>query len=117
MISNLKYRLIRQSKGEKLFPLTICFNSSIVFKQYVTSNLPNNFLLSNQFSYSHQILLARKVHRNLSVQLSPTLIHYNLLPTNQLNNDLYSLGYGARYKLSRRVSVNIETFSQFNSEK
>jgi len=114
--SNLKYRLIRQSEGEKSFPLTICLNSSVVFKQYVTSNLPNNFLLSNQFSYSHQILLARKFNRNLSVQLSPTLIHYNLLPIDQLSHDLYSLGYGARYKLSNSVSVNIETFSQFNSE-
>ena len=114
--SNLKYRLIRQSEGEKSFPLTICLNSSVVFKQYVTSNLPNNFLLSNQFSYSHHILLARKFNRNLPVQLSPTLIHYNLLPIDQLSHDLYLLRYGARYKLSNSVSVNIETFSQFNSE-
>jgi hypothetical protein len=115
--SNVKYRLIRQSKGVQTFPLTICVSSSIVFKQYLTSNSENNnFLFSNQFSYSHQILLARKFNRQISFQLSPTLIHYNLLPIDQLVHDLYSLGYGARYKISNRISLNIETFSQFNSE-
>jgi len=115
--SNLKYKIIRQSNGENTFPVTICLNSSIVFKQYAGSMSDNeNFRLLDQFSYSHKILIARKFNRSFSIQLSPTLIHYNLLPVNQLENDLYSLGYGARYKVSNRVSLNLETYSQFNSE-
>ena len=115
--SNLKYQLFRQSKGNKTFPLTICLNSSIVFKQYFKSTSENSiFLLSDQFSYSHQLLIARKINRKFSIQLSPTLVHYNLLSIDQFNNDLYSSGYGLRYKLSNRISVNLESFSQFNSQ-
>tara|TARA_B110000858_G_scaffold53265_1_gene61805 strand:+ start:129 stop:989 length:861 start_codon:yes stop_codon:yes gene_type:complete len=115
--SNLKYQLFRQSKGNKTFPLTICLNSSIVFKQYFKSTSENSsFLLSDQFSYSHQLLIARKINRKFSIQLSPTLVHYNLLSIDQFNNDLYSIGYGLRYKLSNRISVNLESFSQFNSQ-
>ena len=115
--SNLKYQLFRQSKGNKKFPLTICLNSSIVFKQYFKSTSENSiFLLSDQFSYSHQLLIARKINRKFSIQLSPTLVHYNLLSIDQFNNDLYSIGYGLRYKLSNRISVNLESFSQFNSQ-
>jgi len=115
--SNLKYKIIRQSNGEKVFPVTICLNSSIVFKQYLSSISDNeNFKLLDQFSYSYKILIARKFNRNFSIQLSPTLIHYNHLPVDQLEHDLYSLGYGARYKISNRVSLNLETYSQFNSE-
>tara|TARA_B110000914_G_scaffold121520_1_gene106037 strand:- start:65 stop:925 length:861 start_codon:yes stop_codon:yes gene_type:complete len=115
--SNLKYQLFRQSKGNKTFPLTICLNSSIVFKQYFKSTSENSiFLLSDQFSYSHQLLIARKINRKFSIQLSPTLVHYNLLSIDQFNNDLYSIGYSLRYKLSNRISVNLESFSQFNSQ-
>ena len=115
--SNLKYRILRQSKGDISFPLTICVNSSIVFKQYVKSTSENNnFVLSDQFSYSHQLLIARKINRKFSIQLSPTLVHYNLLSIDQFNNDLYSIGYGLRYKLSNRISLNLESFSQFNSQ-
>ena len=115
--SNLKYQLFRQSKGNKTFPLTICLNSSIVFKQYFKSTSENSiFLLSDQFSYSHQLLIARKINRKFSIQLSPTIVHYNLLSIDQFNNDLYSIGYGLRYKLSNRISVNLESFSQFNSQ-
>ena len=115
--SNLKYQLFRQSKGNKTFPLTICLNSSIVFKQYFKSTSENSiFLLSDQFSYSHQLLIARKINRKFSIQLSPTIVHYNLLSIDQFNNDLYSIGYSLRYKLSNRISVNLESFSQFNSQ-
>jgi hypothetical protein len=115
--SNLKYQLFRQSKGNKTFPLTICLNSSIVFKQYFKSTSENSiFLLSDQFSYSHQLLIARKINRKFSIQLSPTIVHYNLLSIDQFNNDLYSIGYSLRYKLSNRISVNLESFSQFNSK-
>ena len=115
--SNLKIRIARQSKGKINFPFTMCFNSAIAIKQFLFSEIKNSdFLFTNQFAYTNQFLIARKFSREFSLQISPTLVHYNLLPLNQINHDQFSIGYGARYKLNNRMSFNVESFYQLNSE-
>jgi len=115
--SNLKIRIARQSKGKINFPFTMCFNSAIAIKQFLFSEIKNSdFLFANQFAYTNQFLIARKFSREFSLQISPTLVHYNLLPLNQINHDQFSIGYGARYKLNNRMSINVESFYQLNSE-
>jgi hypothetical protein len=44
------------------------------------------------------------------MQLSPTFIHRNLVAETVEPNDLFALGTGARYKLSKRFSLNAEYF-------
>ena len=115
--SNLKIRIARQSKGKINFPFTMCFNSAIAIKQFLFSEIKNSdFLFANQFAYTNQFLIARKFSREFSLQISPTLVHYNLLPLDQINHDQFSIGYGARYKLNNRMSINVESFYQLNSE-
>lgn len=95
----------------------MCFNSAIAIKQFLFSEIKNSdFLFANQFAYTNQFLIARKFSREFSLQISPTLVHYNLLPLNQINHDQFSIGYGARYKLNNRMSINVESFYQLNSE-
>ena len=111
-----KIRLKRQSKGSKEFPFTLVTNSAIYVKQYRWSETKEEtFELSNQLSFAHQILIARKINRDLSVQLSPTLVHYNLVNYAE-KNDRISLGFGARQKLTNRISVNAEYFMQINGK-
>ena len=115
---NLKIKLIRQAKGNKNFPLTVVVNSASYLNQYtVEDRKKSSFLFTDQLIYSHQILIARKVNRDFSVQVSPTFIHYNLIDnSSRQSNDNISIGIGFRYKLSNRVSVNAETFPQiYNS--
>ena len=115
---NIKIKLIRQSKGNKNFPLTVVVNSASYLNQYTFEDRKkSSFLFTNQLIYSHQILIARKVNRDFSVQVSPTFIHYNLIDnSSRQSNDNISIGIGCRYKLSNRVSVNAETFPQiYNS--
>lgn len=110
--ASAKVRVKRQSNTHKAFPFTIVLNSVIFIKQYrwVETEEPS-FVLNNQLSYTHQLLVARKINRDLSVQFSPTLIHYNLVKYSE-ENDRAALGFGARQKLNRRISVNIEYFMQ-----
>ena len=67
-------------------------------------------------TYANQLLLARKINRNLSIQLSPTYIHYNAVDyayeANNNYHDNFSLGLGGRYKITNRISVNVENFIQ-----
>ena len=114
--ASAKLRLKRQSKGSKEFPFTLVTNSAIYVKQYRWSETKEEtFELSNQLSFAHQILIARKINRDLSVQLSPTLVHYNLANYAE-KNDRISLGFGARQKLTNRISVNAEYFMQINGK-
>jgi len=114
--ASTKIRLKRQSKGSKEFPVTVAINSAIYIKQYRWSETKEEtFELSNQLSFVHQLLIARKINRDLSVQLSPTLVHYNLVNYAE-KNDRISLGFGARQKLTNRISVNAEYFMQINGK-
>ena len=114
--ASAKLKLKRQSKGSKEFPFTLVTNSAIYVKQYRWSETKEEtFKLSNQLSFAHQILIARKINRDLSLQLSPTLVHYNLVNYAE-KNDRISLGFGARQKLTNRISVNAEYFMQINGK-
>jgi hypothetical protein len=67
----------------------------------ITNNL-------DRLSYTAQILIARKFNNLFSLELTPTLIHYNLVPTTGDNNNVFALSGGARMKISKRMSINVE---------
>ena len=110
--ASTKIRLKRQSNIDKNFPFTIATNSAVFIKQYRWIEMEEeSFVFSNQLSYAHQLLIARKINRDLSVQISPTFVHYNSVKYGE-KNDRISLGFGARQKLNSRISVNAEYFMQ-----
>ena len=113
--ANSKLRIKRQIKDG--WPVTIVANFAAYVKQWqYTDNQLDNFLFTNQLSFAHQLLIASKINRDLTLQISPTLIHYNLVETLDEPNDKYSLGLGGRYKITKRISVNAEYFHQLNDK-
>lgn len=70
---------------------------------------------TSRLTYTHQILIARKMNSNLSVQLMPTMIHKNIVTKINESNDVYALGVGARYKLTNRLAINGECYPVLNS--
>ncbi len=115
--ASAKFRIKRQQTGAYAFPVTIVFNTAAFIKQYKWSEQQEaTFEFVNQLSYAHQFLVARKINSDLSIQISPTLVHYNLANYGE-ENDRISIGFGARQRLARRVSVNVEYFLQTNSGK
>tara|TARA_B100000902_G_C27231459_1_gene875039 strand:+ start:57 stop:923 length:867 start_codon:yes stop_codon:yes gene_type:complete len=115
--SNIKMKIRTQKKGSKSFPFTIVFNSAVFLKQYTNNDKESDdFLFINQLSYSNQLLIARKINRLLSIQFTPTMLHYNLVVRKKENNDRYAIGIGGRYKLTKRISLNAESFIQLNNQ-
>ena len=111
----IKYKLLRQSTGAKKMPVTLTLFSGISVngQEDLVPDQPE--LFTSRLGYSFQALLARKFNNSFSLQLSPTLIHKNLVEEANDNNDFYALGVGTRYKLSNRVSLNLEYFHRFNN--
>jgi hypothetical protein len=113
----LKYRLLWQSEGKNSMPVSVTFLSSLMFETDTTAlksekNISVKPRTSDKLSYAHQILLSRKFNSNFSLQLMPTMVHENLVDSTFNSNDLFSVGVGARLKLTQRSSINIEYYYQ-----
>ncbi|MEI6680209.1 MAG: DUF5777 family beta-barrel protein [Mariniphaga sp.] len=103
-----KASILRQSSGSKNMPIHL---SVLTSTEYISSDA--NPLMTNTFSrmsYIQQILIARKFNESFSFQLTPTLVHRNLVPSELDKNDLFALGAGGRYKLTKRMSLNVEYY-------
>jgi len=111
-----KIRLLRQSSGEKFMPVHVTYFSSIelISQKFPERPAGTSNYFSSRLAYVNQLLIARKFNDNLSVQLTPTFIHRNLVKTEIDLNDIYALGIGTRYKLSKRLSINAEYYYSFN---
>ncbi len=105
-----KFKLIRQSTGGKKMPISLSAFSSIAVETIAWANPDRENFFSSRMSYTHQLLIARKFSKSLSIQLSPTLVHRNLVQTTTEKNDVLALGIGGRQKLSNRTSFNFEYF-------
>ena len=108
--SFLKYKILRQGSGKRNIPVSVSYFASAVCNtvKWADPNRDNYF--SSRMQYTHQLLIARKFNNDLSLQLTPTLVHKNLVPTVQDKNDILAMGFGGRYKLTQRFSVNAEYF-------
>ena len=106
--SFLKYKILRQGSGKRNIPVAVSYIASAVCNtvKWADPNRDNYF--SSRMQYTHQLLIARKFNNDLSLQLTPTLVHKNLVPTLQDKNDILAMGFGGRYKLTQRFSVNGE---------
>ena len=105
----VKYKLVRQST-QKGSPVSI---TAIALADAITLESSPSFLFYRnieRFSYVGQLLIARKMNENLSLQLSPTLLHRNSVEDLGEANTWAVLGVSGRMKLTKRTSINGEYF-------
>jgi hypothetical protein len=106
----VKYKILRQSSGDRKMPLTMTWFSSMDLFSLKWQDTERKNYFSSRLSFVHQLLLARKFSDKFSLQVSPTFIHKNLVLTEADDNDTFAMGVGGRLKLTQRVSVNAEYF-------
>jgi len=104
-----KVSLLRQSSGAKNMPIQLSYLLSTELIS-LKSNPEKYKDVFSRMSFVNQILIARKINESISIQLTPTYIHRNLVPTELDRNDLFACGIGGRYKLSKRVALNVEYY-------
>lgn len=106
---SVKYKLLRQG-ANKGMPVTIVWFSNISVNTIERSTEDRPVSFTSRLNYLHQLIIARKFNDRLSLQLLPSFIHRNLVPTPEDQNDVWAAGFAGRYKLTRRVSFNAEYF-------
>ncbi|MDZ4822642.1 MAG: DUF5777 family beta-barrel protein [Flavobacteriales bacterium] len=106
--SFFKYKILRQSKGAKKMPVSMSWFSSIACNTLKWTDTTRTNYFSSRLHYVHQLIIGRKFSEGFSAQLSPTVVHRNLVKTEAEPNDVFALGIGTRQKITRRTSINLE---------
>jgi hypothetical protein len=107
-----KYRLMRQTVG-KQNPLSITL---LAATYYITAKDPNAAVngynrydpATNRMSYCFQAMFARKFGDRLSIQLAPTMVHFNLVERAVDKNDMFALAFVGRVKITKRMAFTAE---------
>ncbi|MBM3404651.1 MAG: hypothetical protein FJY10_07145 [Bacteroidetes bacterium] len=106
----LKFKILRQSKGAVVMPVTLAFFSSVALNSSKWADPDRKNYFTSRLSYTFQLLLARKFNDYISLQLMPTMVHRNLVPTKADKNDVFLIGAGGRCKITKRLSFNLEYY-------
>lgn len=109
----LKYRLLWQSTGPGSVPFSLILVSGITVNGLRFDDTTRTNFFSSRLVYLNQIIFGRKFSERLTLQLSPTLIHRNLVPKTVNRHDVLALGTQGRIKLSKRIAFMAEYFFVF----
>jgi hypothetical protein len=112
----IKLSPLRQSKGAKDMPVSVSLFASTAVNSLKWSDPERTNYFSSRLSYVFQVLVARKFNQRFSAQITPSLVHKNLVPTELDPNDMFALGFGGRIKLTNRISFNAEYYHVFKSD-
>ena len=110
----LKFKILQQQDGERFIPVSISYVATSIYKTMKEASTTYTPYTSDRFSFAHQLLIASKLNDYISIQLSPTLVHYNLVDSAKIPNDFKSLGISSRIRLSKRVNLTSEYFYRFD---
>lgn len=110
--TGLKYRVARQNAN---FPVDIVGYSVIDINTFLEKDQYPGLEFKNRLTYIQQLLVSRKINEKLSLELVPSFLHKNLYNPAIENDNQFSVGGGGRYKITKRLSVNLEYMHNFDT--
>lgn len=109
----VKYKLANQEIDG--FPLTIVgYNTMDINTALKKDETLPGLEFNNRLAYTTQLLVSRKFSESFSFQVAPIWVHKNLYDGIYDQKDLLLLGAGGRYKLTKRLSLNLEYAGRLN---
>ena len=107
-----KYKFANQMDGG--FPVTIVGYNTMDIRSDLKSDLYPDLKSNDRFAYTSQLIISKKLNNSLSLQVNPILVHKNLYDELTDQKNTYLLGAGARCKLSKRISLNLDYAARLN---
>ena len=112
----LKFKLLRQSTGLKNMPVTVVVLGTMAIQTLKWPEPERDNLFSSRLYYTTQLIIGRKFSNGFSFQVSPSLVHRNLVATYEEKNNVFALGFAGRIKLNKRLSLNGEYIYVFPNQ-
>ena len=111
---NAKYAILKQTKGG--IPVSITYFVNTVIE--TTPDKDNLIYVTggDRMSYFHQLIIASKITDKISLQVSPSISHYNNVEgvldadgivQRNMKNDHVAIAFMGRYKVSDKMNVLI----------
>jgi len=110
----LKYRAIQQSSGSVNIPISLVFVGGMTMVGESWTDVHPEYEVKHRLGYYFQAIIGRKFNDVFTLQLNPTFLHRNLVPTTEDPNDVFATGIAGRLKLSKRISLNVDYYYVFN---
>ncbi len=114
---NIKFRFLEQkSKG---LPISVAYFGNAAISP--VANVPEDDLV-NRWSFTHQLIIASKLNRSISLEILPTLVHRNYVDQTIIHpdngsvdeNDIIALGFAGRFKITKRMAFVLDYFLSFS---
>lgn len=102
---NAKYALLKQMR-EKGSPVSITYFGNVAWVTRQDIEVANG---TDRLSYFHQLIIARKINEKLSVQVAPSISHFNSVKgfvnsegqlQGEMENDHIAISFSGRYKVT-----------------
>ena len=84
------------------------FRLAIYSTANINASLPDGTDFQQRLSFANQLLFAKRINSNLSLEIAPTHVRFNLPIEEVQKHDQLALGLGGRYKLTKRLSINAD---------
>lgn len=101
-----KYKMANQQVNG--FPVTIVGYNTMDINSALEKEVYPNLQFSDRLAFTTQLLVSRKVNEKLSVELGLINVYKNLYDDSIEQQNVFSAAGGLRYKIAKRMSVNLE---------
>lgn len=109
-----KYRILSQTSGKGGMPVSVAglFATTINTLDREREFPSGEFRFTDRLIYAGQLLISSKVTKAFSINVSPTLVHRNLVETSDHPFNMASVGVGGRLKFRKNMALSAEYFQQ-----
>jgi len=105
----IKFRPIWQTKGPGGSPVSVVLVAGMAVQTQKNTDPTKEVTFNSRTGYYFQTIVGRKFTNRFTLQLSPTLVHRNEV-TSADENDVYAVGVGGRYKITRSLAFVVDYF-------
>ncbi len=110
-----KLRIANQM--ESGFPFTIVVYNTVDVNSALKKEIDPELKFSDRLAFTSQLLISSKLNESISIEVNPILVHKNLYEPTQENKDQFLIAAGGRFKVSKRMSFNIDYAARMNKMK
>ncbi len=109
-----KYKLLKQRQNSNKGLVSITLVQGVSHRKttsmYSNYNQQNNSTTSSKYAFTSQVLIARKINTELSLQVAPTFIQKAENPLIDNDKNQFAIAFGGRHKIGGHASIVSEYF-------
>jgi len=111
-----KIKLLGQRRDG--MPLSLSYVGEMSVQTTLAPILPagDKWLYRYRLYYANQLLIARRFSDRISLQIMPSIVHYNIVDDARFSNNTVAIGVGGKIKITKRVAITGEYYYRVTNQ-